>query len=285
MNASFSFARFQLFLRRDLYDRRKRLLSLASGFLIFCLLLIGFSVLLDYQSRPSGYASSHLVPVLAPLFLLTLVIGAHIGICETFAGLTSKEQRINFLMAPASMLEKFAARTLQSTLLVWFAMPLLLLLADAIIALLVFAFGIPYSSVTLPFFEDMIFKLPPAEVQWVNGVYIVGWYHTFIHISMCLASLTTYILGASVFRRYPFILTSLTLFMLTLVLTISISVGGMQLLGDRQFNLTGDEILPYAPAMIHGWFILNLVWTVGITFWVYRRFQRMQVIPPHSFGL
>ncbi|MFB6455422.1 hypothetical protein ACE38W_09155 [Chitinophaga sp. Hz27] len=104
-NNSFSLKRFGLYFRKDILDNYKMYLLFAGSMLAGACLL-GFLFAFKWTMNDQNIHLSHMVPLymVATLFFTGLVTA------RSFSNLGQQEQRIDFFMIPASILEKVLTR-------------------------------------------------------------------------------------------------------------------------------------------------------------------------------
>lgn len=220
----FDFRRFGLVLRRDLVENRRRYISLFATWALALLAVLGFS-LYSYCRYGVGYGDPDIVlrlqlmnvaRVVLPIYVFSLVV----GVSGMFDVLCSKQKRISYLMMPATMLEKFLSRLFVVTV-VWTAgFALALVAADAVRFVLF-----------LPLEHNIVCSLTAIPSRLVTFLTVPADATCGVHASSVNRALlccvwayslwvyTFFMLGASIFRRRPLVLTALSLMALGCVLT------------------------------------------------------------------
>ena len=169
INNTFSFSRFGAVLKRDLVENRKR--YIAVFFLMFVAFLVSqlshMASLIDTFHRHSFIHPDQLMPSLAtnftPFFMGVLVLAlccAAADMCGVPMG--SKGRATNYMMMPATNLEKFLSRVFVNVVMVIVAAFVALLLADLVRMLCVPLFevkefyGFTVHKVFVEVFDDFV---------------------------------------------------------------------------------------------------------------------------------
>ena len=280
-NNCFSFSRLGMVMKRDLMENGKknlyRFLGPYAGFLL--VILFCYMIKCDYFSFQTTMLSA---------FTLILVFGGYYTASSIMENMSTQQDRISFLILPATPLEKFITRAMYVTL--GFALMILIafLLAEVTRFLFLPLFNLPeeYHQSVLPFmweeitrFETMKFVGEGAEESYTIGYMtkIIGcllplWVHSF------------FILGGCYWQKHPFWKT-LGIIMLVNHLLGLIGVLLIQSLKDVNWNIEVE------------WLEANLSWVtiegiltfvivlftclLAFNWWLsYRCFKRSQVIKP-----
>lgn len=288
---TFSWRRFVLLLRRDLYEHRKAHRNTAIAFF----LAFAFSVLIAIiASRNSAdEVRPSVVSEVSEIFAILIIpLGFLIKLSGIFENMNTKQSRINFLMVPASNFEKYLVRFLQSSLIPWSIILLMLPLADLTMCFLFYALEFfPYEC----FSDDVLLGFVDALSELLKGVdlssfiYIHPLYLFSIFLLHTLAMGTTYVVGGTFFRRFPFVLTSASIFALGTIFSLLFGFGSLYLasyFGLREKLLLSESSAPELFIyLIHFAFWFGLLWNVLGIAWSYRAFKRSNVITARTFGL
>ena len=165
MNNTFSFSRFGMVLKRDLVENRKRYLGvffiMFIAFLAYQLAdmkdIIELSLIRTYEQ---GDYMASLATDCLPCFYGVLVLALMCAAADmTAVPLRSKTIATNYLMMPASNLEKFLSRTLINTVMVIIMAYVALFCADLVRMLCVPLFDLK---------EFYGFTVPRALVAWAE---------------------------------------------------------------------------------------------------------------------
>lgn len=180
------------------------------------------------------------------------------GVSLTFSHLYTKQQRIAWLMLPATNLEKFLARVLVYSVLWSVALLVALVLADVTRMLVFPLFGHGYSSL-----------LPELESRW--RAYAEDFFDSGLGFQVQIVfSYVTLLTGSALFRRYALVKTVFGLFLASLLLLL---IADMSQFGRFLFL---DKVMML---------VWNVVLIAGGLWLSWRQVSRMQVIPRHNFLL
>lgn len=288
MTNNFNFERFGLVFKRDVIENwRKDLRTYIGMFLGFFLTMLIFhpeNVIFSHVE--TGERSELTTAFMVPLALVA-VLYVFLGLSGMFSNLSHKQSRISFFMLPASNLEKYLVRLLRSSILTWIVIFICLVLADLASWAIHFAFGANPSLLLPRFFpalqEFRVFYVAIANQAIDANTPVVLFYIN--HITSALAWMGTYILGAAVFRKQPFILTSLCVFAVTTMMTLGMFFVGAHFFTEEQLK---NGILNMERNMTFYFYftlIFNTLWTV-FCFWItYRMFKNANVIAQRTIGL
>ena len=167
MNNTFSFSRFGMVLKRDLVENRKRYIGVF--FIMFAFFLayqlrdmkdiIELSLIRTYEQ---GDYMASLATDCLPCFYGVLVLGLMCAAADmTAVPLRSKTIATNYLMMPASNLEKFLSRALINTIVVIIMAYVALFCADLVRMLCVPLYDVK---------EFYGFTMPRALVAWIEPI-------------------------------------------------------------------------------------------------------------------
>jgi hypothetical protein len=151
---------------------------------------------------------THTTGILGGFFVVYIIIGVVVGICNLFVELDKKPRRQAFLMLPATNLEKFLAATVFATVSGFVMMHLSFIVGDTLrVVFRALFYGDSWNSFVFP------------EVVKMMSFDGVAAYHTLGYRLMGLAFLvfgltwlhSFYTLGGTLFRKYAFVISSLVL--------------------------------------------------------------------------
>lgn len=180
------------------------------------------------------------------------------GVSLTFSHLYTKQQRIAWLMLPATNLEKFLARVLVYSVFWSVALLVALVLADVTRMLVFPLFGHGYSSL-----------LPELESRW--RAYAEDFFDSDLRYQVQIVfSYVTLLTGSALFRRYALVKTAFGLFLASLLLLL---IADMSQFGRFLFL---DKVMML---------VWNVVLIAGGLWLSWRQVSHMQVIPRHNFLL
>ena len=280
-NNCFSFSRLGLVMKRDLMENWKknlyRFLGPYAGFLL--VILFCYMIKCDYFSFRVTMWSA---------FIFILVLGGFYTASSIMENMDTQQNRISFLMLPATSLEKFITRAMYVTLGFALTIFIALLLAEVTRFLFLPLFNLPeeYHQSVLPFMwnelmavETMKFVGEGADESYtieimtnVIGWLVLFWTHSF------------FILGACYWQKHPFWKT-LGVIMLVNHLLGLIGVLLIQSFEDVNWHIvvewldanlswiTIEGILSFLIVLFTCLLVLN--WWLS-----YRYFKRSQVIKP-----
>lgn len=288
-NNFFSFPRIMMVMKREIMENWKtnlyRFIGLYAAFalvMILNMLKVGSRVE-DYQVMYNHYCSN----VMAS-FIFIVGIASFVYAASIMENMITKEQRIYFLMLPATMIEKFVARFLIVTLGVGIAVVVAVSLAEITRYLILPLFNVPevfHQSVLYTILSrteidgEQVFRGPGAwDMPYMNCLgEILGW--VFLIWSHSL-----YILGGNYWYKKPFFKTLGTLILISILGSV-ITVYVISWIGsDGMYNFAR-----WLEANLQ-WMTLNKLLALGIAFfsaftffnwWLsYKLFTRSQVIKP-----
>lgn len=253
MNKTFDIHRFAMVLRWDILTNKKRytgaLLGLILGFtLIFIISLLsmrGWDYTESFHfSDPSEYFLNNNYS----FFCIFMGIVPFVMATMIFHNMANKLSRENFLMLPASNLEKYFVRLLNMTLGSFILVILALIGADLV--------QLAFSFIITPSFHMSLSW--PTLSRWITTEFSFGDFCAFLFFhSFC-------ILGGAFYRKQPFLLTFVT--------------GGVLLWALGCISIFFHPIFPRIPTEDICYIIICLCLTV-FNYWAsYKLFCRMQVI-------
>ena len=280
-NNCFSFARLGLVMKRDLMENWKknlyRFLGPYAGFLlviIFC-----YMIECDFSSFQTTILSA---------FTLILVFGGYYTASSIMENMDTQQNRISFLMLPATSMEKFITRALYVTIGFTLTMIIALLLAEATRFLFLPLFDLPegYNQSVLPFmwenltrFQSMKFTGEGADESYTIGVMtnVIGWLVLFWSHSF-------FILGGCYWQKHPFWKT-LGVIMLVNHLLVLIGILLIQSLEDVNWQINEEWVEANLSWItiegILSFFVVLFTCLLALNWWLsYRCFNRSQVIKP-----
>ena len=146
--------------------------------------------------------------ILAGFFVVYIIIGVVVGICNLFVELNQKPRRQAFLMLPATNLEKFLAATVYATVSGFVMMHLSFVIGDTLrVVFRALFYGESWNSFIFPELAKMM-SFDGLAAYHTLGYRLMGlaffvcgliWVHSF------------YTLGGTLFRKYTFVISSLVL--------------------------------------------------------------------------
>ena len=280
-NNCFSFSRLGMVMKRDLMENGKknlyRFLGPYAGFLL--VILFCYMIKCDYFSFQTTMLSA---------FTLILVFGGYYTASSIMENMDTQQNRISFLMLPATSMEKFITRALYVTIGFTLTIIIALLLAEATRFLFLPLFDLPegYNQSVLPFmwenltrFQSMKFAGEGADESYTIGVMtnVIGWLILFWSHSF-------FILGGCYWQKHPFWKT-LGVIMLVNHLLGLMGILLVQSLEDVDWNIDVEWLeANFSWITIEGilsFFIVLFTCLLALNWWLsYRCFKRSQVIKP-----
>lgn len=270
----FDISRFGALLKWHLMSNHRQILNIFFALTIgFFAMMLFFTQVLDFQVLDDGPSTIRLYQMRLEMSMMTglfcIFICVLVSAARIFRNMKSTSQRITFLMLPASNFEKWLVRFLHATLFTFLLACLALVAADVVRMLIAPLWDKPFmSGVALLLKDRNRVEVPVDSYKAFVFLFMMG--------STLLISHATYILGGALFRKSPFVLTTLVMFVL------SVLVG--QVLHDSQL-MNEITLADYNPQT--GLYISPWVWIAGtvnyllalLFYWLsYKLFCRMQVI-------
>lgn len=274
---NFQMRRFGLVLRRDLTENRKRYLQCFAGMFLACLIVICGNLYTPCQFGYLPSLESQVLHRVGRTILFTYVFSLFPGIADAFHCLCTKQRSINYLMLPASPLEKFVSRLLIFTVLWTAGFVVVAVLADLVRMLLFapFRYHLGFSLIYVPdILAENAYDITHPHIV-VNGIW-EGLTSTLFVCGLFLWHHSLYLLGSSVFRKRPFFCTALAEIVCGCLLAYVFS-----LLPSPAFSLSGQTELILLDCIA----ALTLL-LAAFNYWVaYRNFRRCPVVGGKWFHL
>ncbi len=280
----FNIKRFGQVILRDLQSNRKSYVHLFLGFYIAYAALLG-AIFYTPSSRglPPGIEDVAWLMLMNSvrdgITVVSLGLGA-LSLSRTFSHLATKQQRISYLMLPATNLEKYLSRLVIHIPLALMAAVVALVMADLTRMAVMPMMGHSYGSVLPPLWESLCSW---AVNHWEQMSITTYEYDDFI-ISGTWFALTTegtvlaltgyWILISALFRRRA------GLYGVFIFIGLCIAVGYWYQYGDGYFGLgRRTEFEGLMPL----WAVLSFTIAIIETGLSYRLFTRIKVISPKTF--
>ena len=296
MNANryFSFSRLGLVMKRDFMENRKTNLYLFLG-VFFAFLGVYLLQMYDYNDSIHGgvldayqtverYVSHH-TTAFAGVTLFLLVYFA----TETMRNMRTKEQRLSYLMLPATKLEKFVSRALYVTVGMFSMILLSSLLAEAVHwAFMPFFDELPdkfkvcvWLDAWGKIFDDLNPFKATAKLLVNKNAFVLGgimegtvalWWHSL------------YILGGNYFGKYAFFKTTGVIILVAILLAMGISHIDFDF--DPGTFEWLDEFMRNNEDWLNENFVAGVITFIFLCFtafnwWLsYKLFTRQQVVKP-----
>ena len=279
MNSKFNGQRFLNTLKLDIATNWRRFSKIFFGALACFLCTFLISTFAQRGSISQDNFSDGIFAMCLMSYFITASFMAISGV-YIFNNMKTKQDRISFLVLPASNLEKFLSRYLMATVGMLITILAALLVADLVRMAFGLFLGITFfDSVFLKFFgfgwittyHTIFLEIPAKDI--VSLVWIF-----FAAISTIVACHAEFMLGGSLFRKNPLLLTIISLFVINSLLA--------SIIPDTFFvsMLFGLNHYPDSLALFHAshllWIIIvpNIVVTLLCYWGSYKLFCRSQVI-------
>ena len=313
MSNTFSFSRFGKVLKRDLVENRKRYLT---ALFIFFVVLLGFQLAqvndyLLHSSRIEGIDFfNNYIDTVTIFFYFVLALALCCSASEISIAMKTKEKAMNYLMMPATNLEKFLSRVSIAIVGVFIMALVALILSDVVRILFLPIFDSEHVAEYCRFtFPQVISNLgDPFKAVFENGsttnavivndeVLTPVWSFGMCFMAVvCIVlsglwSHSLFLLGGCIWRKGALLKTIasamiISLLVLWLLVNIapSIDVWAENRLApwlEQRFETEEDLLRVGFPIVA----FLNLAFVVFNWWLAYRLFSRKQMIPrTHLFG-
>lgn len=272
---SFDLHRFLNMMRLDIAQRIKTYRSLLLGaFVGLSFVCIGcLSDRFMYPDARQFYRFT-LSEMLQVAFWLIVMVCASLP----FQDLAIKQQRMNFMMLPASQMEKYVGRLLQTLVLLPLCMVVVLAFVDTLQCVVMWLRGVPTGWVTLDVLRGMLPSLSIGQEARIMCGEVAdtcpAWLAYMAEILMHLSLLSFYVLGSAWFRKHSFIKTSMALVVLGFNLVLLLNVQWPSVVYTALGYLASPTALVTALVVV-------CVLVLTFSLWgAYRLMARMQVIEP-----
>ena len=282
--SSFSFDRLCKVFRWLLSVNRLVLLGVSSGCAV-SMFLLEMVTLIPY-SEPSGYIRNVAGFMTFGILALTLVYVS--GLFTSLTNIGSKQQRTNFLMLPASNLEKFLALMAFVTFAGLIIATASLILGDLLRMGVLAAWN---QFHPLPDGDNMVniywwsSALPHVWSNFIPRFIETDLYHyTLQHqVMYVLTALllgvwvhSSYVLGGTLFRKYSFVATTLILFLCVMCFAYFMQTSGQSLFPsvwrDNRYVSQEVGLMAYALCVL---FIIFSCFNYWASFRMFKGFQLM----------
>jgi hypothetical protein len=285
----FSIHRVGALIKRDLMENKKSYLKTYTGILLAFVLALFIKMtnanVLVYSQSPD-VAGSLFAASMASTFLVIYIWASYAFASFMMLHMQTKEQRINFLMVPATQVEKYLSRLLLMVVAPLVGMIAMVLLTDIFHMFLSLFIGTP--GVTdhwvFPSFLHR-FSLFMSAPQGISSI-LAG---IFSYV-MFFWGQSLFVLGGCFWTKSAFLKTLATMFLALIVMIIVISSSAIHHM-DFLYNMD-DIITDWLHA--HKWFSMDLAlslvailffWFTVLNYWLgYRLFSRTQIIRPKFLG-
>ena len=284
-NRYFSFSRLALVMKRDLMENWKTNLYRFLGiFLVFLVVYLTIMNSYDHAVFETHKQVEHYINSYTQSFVGITVFLLIYFASETMENMRTKEQRLSYLMLPATSSEKFISRGLYVTLGMFVMILLASLLAEIVHYVFIPFFGELPDVCVWPRVWANIFPninpFSPTKVL-IHENEIFGF---FIGGSMALWWHSLYILGGNYFGKYAFFKTTGVIILVAILLAMGISHIDFDF-GPGTFEWL-DEFMRSNESWLTERFVAGVITFIFLCFTVldwwlsYKLFTRQQVIKP-----
>lgn len=203
------------------------------------------------------------------IFFITLICASRI-----FSNMDTKQNRIRLLMLPATNLEKYLCRWSIYVVMALGALVATYVAADITAAIIRLCIGLPFDLSVIQVFEDI------SATTW-NVKDFLGF---ITNASLLVAGVSTYVLGGTLFRKVPFIFTSIIIgaawfsIMIASLIFIIIFANNEANVNIFFDNLEEESILVFIITLLQ-------LWSVFAHWISYRLFCRSSVIGHKRIGM
>lgn len=275
MNRIFDIKRFWLMLRWDVLTYWKKLTSMTLGLALG----LGFAYIGILMSLKGGMndanpwadmATSQYMDSAITSTIIAFFVFIGVGASTIFGNMKTKENRVAFLIQPASNLEKYIVRLLHVTVLFYLCFVAAVLIAD----LLQFV----YSLVVTPGYHVSIAWRLSQYPHWI-GAYLGGmdFSEAWLIVAILLWGHSLYLLGGAFFRRRAWLFTTALHF----IIGLAFMSAGISYASDMasRVNING-ETFTQEEAMTGVAVVCIVFHAITIfNYWAsYKLFTRMQVV-------
>ena len=272
---TFDFNRFVKLLKWTFYYNLPFLTKIASFFFVIFLVDFFLEVIpfLPFQSDSLQNELSNKADFVIGCFF-TFMIFMQSSILNN---VRNKQQTIDFLTLPASNFEKFISRIMFVTLYYTGAFVVGLLAADVLqwlFSLLFFPFDQTGFVIThIQFFSNLT-----IGNSFIESTDLLSWLLGFTLFLGVIYVHSVYILGGTFFRKQAWVLTSITMFFLTIFIA--------SVLDKSDFNINLADMSSSGLEIIVSIFDVIIVGLIAFNYWLaYRIFTHIQVINNKWFNL
>lgn len=280
MKKAFDLHRFGLLMKWETLTEKKDYIRCTIGLAIaltflFCIQILmmkmkGFNAL-PLDARESAFLMN--LDMMSGMAMFTIFMSLTIGASFIFNNMQSKQQRIAYLMMPATNLEKFLARYLHVSIGYMVCVAVALVFADLMqyIFTKIMLDGVG-GSVIGTMYNDVFSNNEPSTFKF-GDMRVLGWYVDAMAITIIFSTNAFWTFCGTIYRRQAWLFTFCTAFVLWFLL-IFINTNVYDFATLIFSNINEDNWKVYF------WIFFILGWVVNVAlYWgSYKIFSRMQVI-------
>ncbi|MBO6018781.1 MAG: hypothetical protein J6P41_05240 [Prevotella sp.] len=263
---NFNMTRFGHVLKLDFAEGRKAMMWGALCMLLLYLLFFWFAHNIGYRSYDVVDWDKHIKQIcygVSTFSMIAMYIYFLVTASTIYRGEQKKQQRIAWLMLPATNLEKFLSRWIYMLVFMLVGGVLPIGLADCIHMVWLQIADHPVYSMTKEFVDHL-----PKVNEYSPLLAVVNNYLSFVFIH------ALFLLGGVFFKKYHFIATSVVFAILSAVVVWTINSLGYRDTPTPQSELTMSYIF---------WMCFHTCLIAAFTWLAYRLFCRYQVVT-HKFA-
>ena len=273
---NFDMHRFATLLKWHLAGNRREILNVFLGLAVgFFVMVMFFTQVLNVNDglvEMAGADWMYIARVHQSMAggVFCIAVTVFVGAARIFRNMKDTPQRTTFLMLPASNLEKWLLRFLHATVLTFLLACAALVAADVVRMLIAPLWGKPFVSGVAWLLTREAMGMEATMPG--RGLFLV------ILVSIFLVTHATFVLGGTLFRKNPFLLTWFVVLLLAMLVgKISISLADVLSEHNRvllQYDNRGLQAdwLTWVGTAIHYLLAIAMYWLS------YKVFTRMQVI-------
>jgi hypothetical protein len=272
---TFDFNRFVKLLKWTFYYNLPFLTKIASFFFVIFLVDFFLEVIpfLPFQSDSLQNELSNKADFVIGCFF-TFMIFMQSSILNN---VRNKQQTIDFLTLPASNFEKFISRIMFVTLYYTGAFVVGLIAADVLQWLFSLLF-FPFDQTGFVITHIQFFSNTTIGNSFIESTDLLSWLLGFMLFLGVIYIHSVYILGGTFFRKQAWVLTSITMFFLTIFIA--------SVLDKSDFNINLADMSSSGLEIIVSIFDVIIVGLIAFNYWLaYRIFTHIQVINNKWFNL
>ncbi|SDM03570.1 hypothetical protein SAMN04487899_11417 [Segatella bryantii] len=272
---TFDFNRFVKLLKWTFYYNLPFLTKIASFFFVIFLVDFFLEVIpfLPFQSDSLQNELSNKADFVIGCFF-TFMIFMQSSILNN---VRNKQQTIDFLTLPASNFEKFISRIMFVTLYYVGAFVVGLIAADVLQWLFSLLF-FPFDQTGFVITHIQFFSNTTIGNSFIESTDLLSWLLGFMLFLGVIYIHSVYILGGTFFRKQAWVLTSITMFFLTIFIA--------SVLDKSDFNINLADMSSSGLEIIVSIFDVIIVGLIAFNYWLaYRIFTHIQVINNKWFNL
>lgn len=285
---SFDVQRFTLLMKHELTEHSRSYLRFILGaFAAFFIIniFISYETAMLHTSMPIDDIAGPILHSVSGASIAIIVLLMIVSISNIYSNMNTKQERIRFLMLPATNLEKYLCRWLQFSVIGTLLIIAAYCAADICCWMVRCILGHGLGLSMTYFFDDLYHGLFSHRV-WKDGL-IAFYVFNPSESLLLIALLSTYHLGGAFFRRVPYIFTTLTIIAVGIVMVIINTTIATIIISqwDNAFPSILERIDNYDVILFFIFELLPTVWIILCHWLSYRMLTRANVITHKTIGL